>query len=109
MRAIAIEGFGGGDRLKLRDLPTPEPGPDDVLVRVRAAGVGLWDIKTREGLFGERSFPYVLGMEASGIVEDAGENVADLRDGEEVYVYSGGGCRADGAGPPPKGARQPRA
>src|SRR5919112_3774150 len=91
MRAIAIEGLGGGDRLKLRDLPTPEPGPDDVLVRVRAAGVGLWDIKTREGLFGERSFPYVLGMEASGIVEDAGENVADLRDGEEVYVYSGGG------------------
>ena len=94
MRAIAIEGFGGRDRLKLRDLPTPEPGPDDVLVRVRAAGVGLWDIKTREGLFGERSFPYVLGMEASGIVEDAGENVADLRDGEEVYVYSGG-CYAE--------------
>ncbi|HET9928520.1 MAG TPA: hypothetical protein VFQ09_06890 [Rubrobacter sp.] len=55
MRAIAIEGFGGRDRLTLVDLPIPEPGPDDVLVRVRAAGVGPWDAKTREGRFGTRS------------------------------------------------------
>jgi len=40
MRAIAIEGFGGRDRLTLVDLPIPEPGPDDVLVRVRAADHG---------------------------------------------------------------------
>jgi NADPH:quinone reductase-like Zn-dependent oxidoreductase len=94
VRAIAIEDFGGRDRLRLVDLPTPEPGPDDVLVRVRAAGVGPWDTKTREGLFGKRSFPHILGVEASGIVESAGENVADLRDGDEVYVYSGG-CYAE--------------
>ena len=95
MRAVAIEDFGGTDRLKLMDLPTPEPGPEDVLVRVRAVGVGRWDIKTREGLFGKRSFPHVLGVEASGIVESAGENVADLlREGDEVYVYSGG-CYAE--------------
>src|SRR5215210_5819008 len=94
MRTIAIEGFGGTDRLEPVDLPAPEPGPDDVLVRVRAAGVGPWDTKTREGLFGERSFPHVLGVEASGIVESTGENVADLREGDEVYVY-GGGCYAE--------------
>ena len=94
MRAIAIEGFGGRARLRLVDLPTPEPGPDDVLVGVRAAGVGPWDTKVRDGLFGERSFPHVLGVEASGIVESAGENVADLREGDEVYVYSGG-CYAE--------------
>jgi NADPH:quinone reductase-like Zn-dependent oxidoreductase len=94
MRAIAIEGFGGSDRLKLVDLPAPEPGAEDVLVRVRAAGVGPWDTKTREGLFGGRSFPHVLGMEASGIVAGAGENVADLRGGDEVYVY-GSGCYAE--------------
>jgi NADPH2:quinone reductase len=75
MRAIAIEGFGGRDRLKLVDLPAPEPGPDDVLVCVWAAGAGPWDAKTREGLFGGRSFPYVLRMEASGVVEGAGEDV----------------------------------
>jgi NADPH:quinone reductase-like Zn-dependent oxidoreductase len=55
MRAIAREGFGGRHRLTLVDLPIPEPGPDDVLVRVRAAGVGPWDAKTREGRFGTRS------------------------------------------------------
>jgi NADPH:quinone reductase-like Zn-dependent oxidoreductase len=101
MRAVAIEGFGGRDRLKLVDLPIPEPGPDDVLVRVRAAGVGPWDAKTREGLFGKRSFPHVLGFEASGIVESAGENVADLGEGDEVYLYSGG-CYAEYVAAPAK-------
>src|SRR3712207_3217482 len=107
MRAIAIEGFGGRERLKLLDLPTPTPGPDNVLVRVRAAGVGPWDTKIREGLFGDRSFPHVLGMEASGIVQSAGENVADLREGDELYVYSGG-CYAEYvAAPAQKVARKP--
>src|SRR5215207_5658915 len=107
MRALAIEDFGGRDRLKLVDLPTPEPGPDDVLVRVRAAGVGPWDIKTREGLFGKRSFPHVLGVEASGIVESAGGNVADLCEGDEVYVSSGG-CYAEYVvAPAEKVARKP--
>ena len=107
MRAIAIEGFGGRDRLKLMDLPAPEPGPDDVLVGVQAAVVGPWDVKTREGVFGERSFPYVLGMEASGIVESAGEDVADLNDGDEVYVYSGGCYTEYVAAPAQKVARKP--
>ena len=107
MRAIAIEGFGGTNRLKLVDLPAPEPGPDDVLVRVRAAGVGPWDAKTREGLFGRRSFPHVLGVEASGIVEGTGENVVDLHVGDEVYVYSGR-CYAEYvAAPAQKVARKP--
>ena len=47
MRAVAIEGFGGRDRLKLVDLPISEPRPDDVLVHVRATGVGPWDTKFR--------------------------------------------------------------
>jgi NADPH:quinone reductase-like Zn-dependent oxidoreductase len=107
MRAIAIERFGGRDRLKIMDLPTPELGPDDVLIGIRAAGVGPWDVKTREGVFGERSFPHVLGVEASGIVESAGQNVADLREGDEVYVYSGG-CYAEYvAAPAEKVAHKP--
>ena len=89
MRAVAIEDFGGTVRLKLVDLPTPDAVPDDVLVHVRAPGLGPWDTKTKEGLFGKRSFPHVLGVEASGIVESAGENVADLREGDEAYVHSG--------------------
>jgi NADPH:quinone reductase-like Zn-dependent oxidoreductase len=107
MRAIAIERFGGRDRLKIMDLPTPELGPDDVLIGVRAAGVGPWDVKTREGVFGERSFPHVLGVEASGIVESAGQNVADLREGDEVYVYSGGCYTEYVAAPAEKVAHKP--
>src|SRR3712207_7420538 len=107
MRAIAIEGFGGRERLKLLDLPTPTPGPDNVLVRVRAAGVGPWDTKIREGLFGQRSFPHVLGVEAAGIVESAGENVADLHEGDAVYVYSGGCYAEDVAAPAQKVASKP--
>ncbi len=107
MRAVAIEGFGGADRLELVDFPVPEPGPDDVFVRVRAAGVGPWDAKTREGLFGKRSFPHILGVEASGVVESAGANIADLREGDEVYLYSGG-CYAEYVAAPAKNvARKP--
>jgi NADPH:quinone reductase-like Zn-dependent oxidoreductase len=74
-----------------RGSADPQTETNDVLVRVPwATGVGPWDTKLREGLFGERSFPYVLGIEASGTVENVGKNVADLREGDEVYVYSGG-------------------
>lgn len=94
MRAIAIDGFGGREKLRLMDPPEPEAGLEDVLVRVRAAGVGPWDVKTREGMFGERSFPLVLGSEGSGVVEGAGESVSGLSVGDEVFVH-GGGCYAE--------------
>ena len=107
MRAIAIEKFGGRDRLELLELPAPEPGAGDVLVRVRAAGVGPWDAKAREGLFGGQRFPRVLGMEGSGIVEGVGEGVSDLRAGDEVYVYSRGCYAQYVAAPAQKTARKP--
>jgi NADPH:quinone reductase-like Zn-dependent oxidoreductase len=93
MRAIAIEEFGGSDKLQLVDLPTPEPGPEDVLIRVRAAGVGPWDVMSRQGVFGDREFPFVPGFEPAGVVEDVGSDVEDLNEGDEVYAYRfpGGG------------------
>lgn len=93
MRAIAIDEFGGRDRLQLMDLPAPESGTGEVLIRVHAAGVGPWDVMSRQGVFGEREFPYVPGLEAAGIVEAAGEEVTELREGDEVYTYRfpGGG------------------
>lgn len=107
MQAVAIGGFGGRDQLELMDLPVPEQGPNEVLIQVRAAGVGPWDVKTREGMFGQRSFPHVLGMEASGVVEKVGEDVADLRERDDIFVYSGG-CYAEYvAAPAEKVARKP--
>jgi len=92
MRAIAIDGFGGIEQLHLTDLPVPEPGSGEVLVRVEAAGVGLWDTMARRGLFGEQSFPFVPGFEVSGTVERVGESVSGVAEGDEVYGgrWSGG-------------------
>ncbi|GHO72269.1 hypothetical protein KSD_00400 [Ktedonobacter sp. SOSP1-85] len=47
IQAIAITAFGGPDQLKLVDLPVPPCGPEQVLISVQAAGVGMWDVKVR--------------------------------------------------------------
>ncbi|MGF1470749.1 MAG: NADP-dependent oxidoreductase [Rubrobacteraceae bacterium] len=93
MRAMAIEEFGGSDKLKVLDLPAPEPDAGEVLIRVRAAGVGPWDVMSRQGVFGNREFPFVPGFEPAGVVEAIGDYVEDLREGDEVYAYRfpGGG------------------
>jgi NADPH:quinone reductase-like Zn-dependent oxidoreductase len=90
MRAIAIEGFGGRDRLQLVDAPDPKLGPDGVLIAVRAAGVNPVDAKLREGRLDDRfphRFPVIPGWDAAGVVEAVGPAVVDLEPGEEVYAY----------------------
>jgi len=57
MRAVVMTAFGGPDRLTLLRMPRPIPGPDEVLMRVQAAGVGLWDVKVRRGQVGGPSVP----------------------------------------------------
>ena len=63
MPVVAITAFGGLEWLALMEMPRPVPGPGEVLIRVQAAGVGLWDVKVRRGQVGERPFPLVLGWE----------------------------------------------
>ncbi|HZO94539.1 MAG TPA: NADP-dependent oxidoreductase [Candidatus Baltobacteraceae bacterium] len=92
MRAIVIDQFG--QRGSLREVPDPVPGPDDVLVRVSAAGINPVDWKIRDGISGQqRAFPMVLGQDFAGIVERAGERVERLRAGQRVF----GVARANGA------------
>ncbi len=90
MRAIAITAFGGLERLTLFHLPKPAPGPNEVLVRVQAAGVGLWDVKARQGtvIIEGQHFPLVLGWESAGVVEQVGEQVKRFRPGEGVMSYT---------------------
>lgn len=86
MQAIAIAAFGGADRLALMDLPMPTCGPDQVIIRVQAAGVGMWDVKVREGsvtLEGQQ-FPLVLGWESAGVIEQVGTTVRGLDIGTHV-------------------------
>jgi NADPH:quinone reductase-like Zn-dependent oxidoreductase len=86
MQAIAITAFGGPDRLIRMDLPLPLCGPDQVVINVQAAGVGLWDVKVREGkvkLEGQQ-FPLVLGWESAGAVAQVGEGVTGIDIGTRV-------------------------
>jgi len=91
MRAIAVSAFGDPTVLTLVDLPTPEPGPGQVLVKVAAAGVGPWDAKGRQGAFGARQFPWVPGAEISGTVETVGTEVEGYAPGDAVYGSPSGG------------------
>jgi NADPH:quinone reductase-like Zn-dependent oxidoreductase len=101
MRTIAEEKFGGP--IALMELPVPEIGVGEVLIRVRAAGVNPFDWKVADGaLEGERkhSFPLILGFDAAGVVERVGAEVTGLAEGDEVYGYLfkpvvGGGAYAE--------------
>jgi len=94
MRAIRVHEFGGPDVLRMEDVGQPEPGPEEILVRVMAAGVGPWDIAIREGRFGG-ALPYIPGGEFAGVVEGSSGEFADFDDGTPVYGYPAlNGCYA---------------
>jgi len=94
MRAITVAGFGGPEVLQVGEVDRPVPGPDEVLVRVLAAGVGPWDADLRGGGW-TGALPYIPGGEFAGVVDgDSGED-AGFDDRTPVYGYPGlTGCYA---------------
>jgi NADPH:quinone reductase-like Zn-dependent oxidoreductase len=85
---------GGPEVLRYEDFPTPEPGPGDALVRVRACALNHLDVFTRRGEQGRRvQLPHILGIETAGEVVALGEDVADLRVGDRVVNGPGVWCR----------------
>ncbi|QKW21343.1 NADP-dependent oxidoreductase [Kitasatospora sp. NA04385] len=85
MRAISQDALGGPEVLRVVERPRPEPGPSEVLVRVRAAGLNPTDWKHRQsGLFLGRP-PFVLGWDAAGTVEAVGLGVTLFAPGDEVF------------------------
>jgi NADPH:quinone reductase-like Zn-dependent oxidoreductase len=85
MRAIRQTTLGGPEVLELVDLPKPEPGPTEVLVRVSAAGVNPVDWKTRArgGFLG--SPPFTVGADVAGVVEQLGPGVTRFAVGDRVF------------------------
>src|SRR3954452_6604274 len=86
MRAARIERFGGPEVVEIEDVPVPEPGAGEVLVRVAAAGVAPWDAIIRDG----RSKvspppPLTLGSDLAGTVERVGDGVTGIQPGDAVY------------------------
>lgn len=91
MQAAAIDRLGGIETITPQTLPVPEVGPDEVLIRVESAGVGVWDPFEREGGFAamlgiEPKFPYVLGTDGAGTVAAVGEQVSGFKEGDRVYA-----------------------
>lgn len=86
MKAARILHFGPPSVIENDDLPRPDPAAGQLLVRVKAAGVGPWDALVREGKSGlHQPLPLILGSELSGIVDAVGAGVAGFGQGDEVY------------------------
>lgn len=86
MKAARVLHFGPPSVIENDDLPRPEPAEGQLLVRVKAAGVGPWDALIREDKSGiQETLPLILGSELSGIVDAVGVGVAGFGRGDEVY------------------------
>lgn len=89
MRALVLTRYGGPEATELCDVAVPAPGPGEVQIAVKAAGLNPVDFKTRDGrLRGIHSYalPIVLGSELSGVITAVGEGVTRFRPADEVFT-----------------------
>ena len=99
MKAVYVEKTGGPENLIYGDLPKPQPGPGQALVKIAAAGVNYIDVYFRIGLY-PATPPVVLGNEGAGTVEAVGPDVTNLRPGDRVaYAMSRGSYAEYALGP----------
>lgn len=94
MKAIFVTEPGGVDKLRYEELPVPEPGPGQALVKLHFSGVNFIDIYFRTGLY-KAPPPVVLGMEGAGVVESVGSGVTDLAPGDRVAYAMARGSYAE--------------
>jgi NADPH2:quinone reductase len=87
MKAIRIHETGGPEVLQLAELPIPEPGPGQVLIRVEAVGVNFIEIYFRKGVY-KAALPLTPGSEAAGTVEKLGPGVTGFAAGDSVASVS---------------------
>ena len=89
--AVRYDGFGGTDVLYIAELPKPEPGPKQVLVKVKAAGINPGEASIREGRLQKMfpsTFPSGEGSDFAGVIETTGNEVKDSKPGDEVIGFS---------------------
>jgi NADPH:quinone reductase-like Zn-dependent oxidoreductase len=109
MLAAAIDHGGGPEVLSIHRLPVPKPAPGEVLIKVHAAGVGVWEQHSRQSPDEDTHFPLILGSDGAGIVAAVGAGVHHLKVGDKVYGTSEAfyaeyvTARADHVAPVPKG------
>src|SRR5581483_4703858 len=91
MKAVRFDEYGGVDVLKIVDVPRPAPGPGQVLVQIKAAGINPGEAKIRAGLLHARwpaTFPSGQGSDLAGIVAGTGSGVTGFAAGDEVIGYT---------------------
>src|SRR6266540_4008275 len=94
MQAIQAHDYGEPEVLRFEKTLRPQPNSDQVLIRLKAAGVNPADWKYRAGLYKQfmpLQFPWTPGLEGSGVIEAVGANVTTLKKGDEVYGLVAGG------------------
>src|SRR5215472_2745776 len=91
MQAVRFGNYGGVDVLDVVEVPVPEPGPGEVLVQVKAAGINPGEAKIRQGLLHTRwpaTFPSGQGSDLAGIVTKTGPGVTGFSVGDEVIGFT---------------------
>jgi NADPH:quinone reductase len=94
MKAVYVEQPGGVESLRYADLPQPQPGPGQALVKIEASGVNFIDIYFRSGLY-KADPPIQLGMEGAGVVESVGPDVTGVKPGDRVAYAMARGSHAE--------------
>ncbi|MEZ5426106.1 MAG: quinone oxidoreductase [Pyrinomonadaceae bacterium] len=96
MKAIRVHELGGAEKLSLDEIEKPVPKADEVLIRVRAAGINYADTMMRAGNYLTKpELPVTLGYEAAGTIEELGEGVSNLQKGQRVLAVTTSGGYAE--------------
>lgn len=93
MKAVVIHEHGDVDKLQIEDVETPAPGPDEVLIQVKAVALNHLDLWVRKGVPGQRMpLPMIPGSDIAGVVKKAGSFVKGVKTGDRVVVSPGVSC-----------------
>jgi acryloyl-coenzyme A reductase len=92
MKAVVLEAFGPSEVLQVREVPRPNPGPEEVLIRIRCCGVCHLDLILRSGMRSRVKLPRVLGHEIAAEVVEVGSNVRDVVPGDRVAAFNFQSC-----------------
>ncbi|GAX45504.1 zinc-containing alcohol dehydrogenase [Tolypothrix sp. NIES-4075] len=85
MRAIRVHQFGSPEVMQLEEIPAPQPGAGEVLMRVHAIGVNPFDTRLRAGEVMKPPLPFIPGEDAAGVIEAVGAGVTSVKVGDRVY------------------------
>lgn len=86
MKAVVLRELGGPNKLQIEDVNVPKPKENEVLIRVKYAALNRRDVFITYGLYPGMTLPVILGSDGAGVVEEIGENVTNVKVGDEVLI-----------------------